>query len=200
MLENLGQVLPSAARKYGDKTGLIIDGREFSFNQLCAMSGRVANGLRGLGVVPGDRVTLCSQNRWEWIVSYYAIARVGAVINPINVMLTAEEVSFVVKGLRRQSADLIPGQRQCTARDQGSLAPAGSYFFWRRSSLGGSVVRRAAEGQSAGVRRRRDRGRSAVDDRIHVRHDRSTQGRYADSPGRSAQFEHDGERSRSDLE
>ena len=97
MLENLGQVLPSAARKYGDKIGLIIDGREFSFNQLCEMSGRVANGLLGLGVVPGDRVTLCSQNRWEWIVSYYAIARVGAVINPINVMLTAEEVSFVVK-------------------------------------------------------------------------------------------------------
>lgn len=97
MLENLGQVLPVAARKYGDKTGLVIEGHEFSFNQLCEMSGRVANGLRGLGVEPGDRVTLCSQNCWEWIVSYYAIARVGAVINPINVMLTAEEVSFVVK-------------------------------------------------------------------------------------------------------
>ena len=97
MLENLGQVLPVAARKYGDKTGLIFEGREFSFNQLCEMSGRVANGLRSVGVEPGDRVTLCSQNSWEWIVSYYAIARVGAVINPINVMLTPEEVSFVVK-------------------------------------------------------------------------------------------------------
>ncbi len=97
MLENLGQVLPVGAQQYGDKTALILEGREFSFNELSELSGRIANGLRGVGVGPGDRVTLCSQNCWEWIVSYYAIARVGAVINPINVMLTPEEVLFVVK-------------------------------------------------------------------------------------------------------
>jgi acyl-CoA synthetase (AMP-forming)/AMP-acid ligase II len=41
--------------------------------------------------------TLYAPNCWEWIVSYYAIARVGAVINPINVMLTSEEVCYVVE-------------------------------------------------------------------------------------------------------
>jgi long-chain acyl-CoA synthetase len=57
----------------------------------------MANALRGLGVSAGDRVTLYSQNCWEWIVGYYAIARLGAVVNPLNVMLSAEEVLFVVK-------------------------------------------------------------------------------------------------------
>jgi long-chain acyl-CoA synthetase len=97
MLENLGQVLPAGAQKYGDKTALVIGDRSFSFNDLNHLSGRVANGLRDLGIAPGDRVTLYSQNCWEWIVSYYAIARLGAVINPINVMLTPEEVLYVVK-------------------------------------------------------------------------------------------------------
>ena len=97
MLENLGQVLPVAAQKYGDKTALVIGGRSFSFNTLNDLSSRLANGLRELGITAGDRVTIYSQNSWEWIVSYYAIARLGAVVNPINVMLTPEEVLYVVK-------------------------------------------------------------------------------------------------------
>lgn len=97
MLENLGQVLPVAAQTYGDKTALVIGGRSFSFNDLNDLSGRLANGLHELGIAAGDRVTLYAQNCWEWIVSYYAIARLGAVVNPINVMLTPEEVLYVVK-------------------------------------------------------------------------------------------------------
>jgi long-chain acyl-CoA synthetase len=97
MLDTLAQVLPTGARRFGDRTALIFKGREFSFNQLCGLSGQLANALARLGVQKGHRVTLYSQNSWEWIVSYYAIARLGAVINPINVMLTPEEVLYVVR-------------------------------------------------------------------------------------------------------
>ncbi|GIS88960.1 MAG: hypothetical protein CM1200mP18_16700 [Gammaproteobacteria bacterium] len=61
------------------------------------MACRVANGLKASGVRPGDRVTLYSANCWEWAVSYHAIAKTGAVINPINVMLTSDEVKYVVR-------------------------------------------------------------------------------------------------------
>jgi long-chain acyl-CoA synthetase len=97
MLNALAEILPEGARRYGSKTALVCGDRSFSFNELCNLSGQMANALRGLGVVAGDRVTLYSQNCWEWIVSYYAISRLGAVINPINVMLTPDEVLFVVK-------------------------------------------------------------------------------------------------------
>jgi long-chain acyl-CoA synthetase len=97
MLETLAEVLPRGAQNYRDKTALVCGSTKFSFKRLCDLSGQMANALRGLGVSPGDRVTLYSQNCWEWIVGYYAIARVGAVANPINVMLTPEEVLFVVK-------------------------------------------------------------------------------------------------------
>ena len=96
MLETLGEVLPASARQYGDKTALVVGGRRFSFNELNALSNRLANSLRGIGVEAGDRVTLYALNSWEWVVSYYAIHKLGAVANPINVMLTPEEVGFVV--------------------------------------------------------------------------------------------------------
>jgi long-chain acyl-CoA synthetase len=97
MVENLGQVLPRAARKFPNKVALVCCGRSFTYKELTELSGRLANGLGALGVGCGDRVTLYSQNSWEWIICYYAIARIGAVINPVNVMLTPEEVMFIMR-------------------------------------------------------------------------------------------------------
>ena len=96
MLQTLGEVLPASARRFGDKTALISDGRRLGFRELNGLSNRLASSLRGIGVEAGDRVTLYAPNSWEWIVSYYAIHKAGAVANPINAMLTPEEVGFVV--------------------------------------------------------------------------------------------------------
>jgi len=96
MLQTIGQVLPAAAARFGAKTALVCDGQAFTFRQLDSLSARMAKSLRALGVSPGDRVTLYGPNGWQWIVSYYAIARAGAVINPVNAMLTADEVRFIV--------------------------------------------------------------------------------------------------------
>ncbi len=95
MINSIGQIPALAAQRYGDKTALIVPGRELTFNELDALSNRCASALVDLGVQPGDRVTLYSGNCWEWIVSYYGALKAGAVINPINVMLTPGEVEFV---------------------------------------------------------------------------------------------------------
>ncbi|MBV8104453.1 MAG: AMP-binding protein [Hyphomicrobiales bacterium] len=97
MLDSLGQVLPHAARAFGDRTALVIDGRTFSFRELDELSSALAASLVRLGVKPGDRVTLYAPNSWEWIVSYYGALKTGAVINPINVMLTPAEVAYVTQ-------------------------------------------------------------------------------------------------------
>jgi long-chain acyl-CoA synthetase len=97
MLQSLGQILPRAARLFGDRVALVADGREFSFRQLDARSGGLAHHLVRLGVAPGDRVTLYAPNSWEWIVSYYGALKAGAIVNPINVMLTPSEVAFVTR-------------------------------------------------------------------------------------------------------
>ena len=95
--KTIGQILPEAAAKFGNKTALVFNGRDFSFIELNTLTNRVANSLQDMDIGEGDRITLYAQNSWEWVVSYHAIAKLGAVINPINVMLTPEEVGFVVK-------------------------------------------------------------------------------------------------------
>ena len=97
MVTTLGEISRESAKRFGDKTALIIEDKSFSYKEIDAMACRVANGLKASGVRPGDRVTLYSPNCWEWAVSYHAIAKIGAVINPINVMLTSDEVKYVVE-------------------------------------------------------------------------------------------------------
>ena len=97
MVETLGDILPFAAQKYADKTGLVCGGRRFSFNELEALSNAFANSLAAAGVSAGDRVTLYGPNSWQWMVGYYGIAKNGAVVIPVNALLTAEEVVFIIK-------------------------------------------------------------------------------------------------------
>jgi len=97
MVQTLGEILPEAARRYGDKTALVIDGRSFTFNALETASNAFANGLAQAGVAPGDIVTLYGPNSWQWMVAYFAIAKTGAVVNPVNTMLTPEEVKYIVE-------------------------------------------------------------------------------------------------------
>ena len=88
MLDHLGQVAQAAADKFGDREALVFEERSFSYRELNTMVEAAAGGLAGLGLAKGDTITLYAANSWEWIVSYFAIARLGAVINPVNTMLT----------------------------------------------------------------------------------------------------------------
>lgn len=96
MLSTLGEVLPHSAALYKDKCALVAGGRRLTFIELNDLSDRMASGLAAIGVGRGDRVTLYAPNSWEWMVSYYGILKTGAVINPVNTLLTPEEIAYVV--------------------------------------------------------------------------------------------------------
>ena len=97
MLDHLGQLPAHAARMFQDREALVFEGRSFSFNELNDCIEKFAGGLLDLGIGQGDVVTLYAPNSWEWVVSYFAIARIGAVINPVNTMLTPTEIEYVVQ-------------------------------------------------------------------------------------------------------
>lgn len=50
-----------------------------------------------MGIAPGERVTLFGPNCREWPIAYYGILKIGAVVNPINVMPTPDEVRYIVE-------------------------------------------------------------------------------------------------------
>ena len=131
---DLGLIVTRAAQRFGSKTALIADGRTLTYQALDDLCERVAGGLHEIGVRPGNRVSLYSPNRWEWVVAYHAALRAGAVVNPINVMLTAEEVAFVLNDCGAaaiftsgEKAEVIAGMTRSlpTLRRVISFDPAG---------------------------------------------------------------------------
>ncbi len=96
-LRGPGDIIPSAAANHPDKIALITATRTLTFAELDDLSARAANGLRARGVQPGATVSLYGSNTWQWVVAYHAVLRAGAVVNPINVMLTPPEVAYVLR-------------------------------------------------------------------------------------------------------
>jgi fatty-acyl-CoA synthase len=93
---NLFQMLERSARSHlGERRAITFEGDERSFAAVRDRSLRMARGLDGAGVQPGDRVAVLMGNRHEWPETLFGIAALGAVCVPVNVLLTGREVRHV---------------------------------------------------------------------------------------------------------
>jgi len=101
--ETLPDVLDRRAAAGPDRP-LIIDGATVLTNaQVRAAAYRVAAGLRSLGVRAGDRIAVQLPNWPEYVLTYFALARLGAVIVPLMPIYRHKEVAYIL-GLTGASA------------------------------------------------------------------------------------------------
>lgn len=80
-----------------DNFAIIEGSRAVRYAELYDLVNRLSNGLKGLGVAQGSKVSLYLPNVSEFIISYYALQQLGAVVVPINVLLRAEEINYIVR-------------------------------------------------------------------------------------------------------
>ncbi|QSE86639.1 fatty acyl-CoA synthetase [Rhodococcus koreensis] len=108
----LADLLHRSAARYPGKTALIGSDRSFDFRELHAAVDRTAAALARRGLAHGDRLAILSRNNWQYVVVTYAAARLGVVLVPINFMLKAEEVAYILDHSGAQGviteADLQP--------------------------------------------------------------------------------------------
>ena len=71
--------------------------RRFTFEQWNKRINQTSHMLTGLGVKPGDRVALLAMNCVEFMESFMAIAKIGAIGVPLNWRLTPKELEFILK-------------------------------------------------------------------------------------------------------
>lgn len=101
----LTHYLDVAADRYPHKAAIVYGGRALSYGQLHTRVNALAGYLsQRLGVQPGDRVLLMSQNCPQFIEAFYAVMRAGAVVVPVNAMSTAEEVAYYMHNSGAQVA------------------------------------------------------------------------------------------------
>jgi acyl-CoA synthetase (AMP-forming)/AMP-acid ligase II len=73
------------------------DAGPFAVDGLAQRVELLAGGLEGWGVAPGDRVGIFMSNRREWLETWFAVARVGAVLVPLNTRFTLAEIQYVLQ-------------------------------------------------------------------------------------------------------
>jgi O-succinylbenzoate-CoA ligase len=71
-------------------------GRRFTFAELNERTNRVANVLLDAGIGPGDRVATLLKNGVEFVETYFAAAKIGAVFVPLNWRLVAAELAYIL--------------------------------------------------------------------------------------------------------
>ena len=80
-----------------EKTALNYKGNSITYGQLDQMVLAYASCLKKAGLKAGDKVVLSCLNSPEFIYSYFGTVRNGGIIVPINLMLTMEEIVYIVK-------------------------------------------------------------------------------------------------------
>jgi len=100
--EPLHKLLETAAERGPAGTAVIFPGAlgdsyRLSYGKLNELANRMANALASLGVKKGDRVALLMPNCPQFVISYYAVLKLGGIVVATNPLYSARELEFQIK-------------------------------------------------------------------------------------------------------
>ncbi len=95
--QTLGSLTAQACARWPDREALVVADRRWTFRELDADVDSVAKGLMAVGVAPGDHVALWMTNRAEWMFVMFAVAKVGAVLVPLNTRYRTADVGYTIR-------------------------------------------------------------------------------------------------------
>ena len=94
--KTIGAALDEASDRYGDKVATVFQNGEVTYNQLKQTADLIARGFLSLGIGKGDKVAIWMAGYAEWAHAYFALARIGAIMVPVNTRYRPEEVEYVL--------------------------------------------------------------------------------------------------------
>ena len=98
--KTLGELLSATALRHPRELAIVFGRKKINYHTLDHLTSRIAAGLLDLGVKKQDKVAIFLDNCPEFIISYYAILKAGAVVVPINYMLKTEEAKYILQDSR----------------------------------------------------------------------------------------------------
>src|SRR4051812_43067020 len=96
-MDGVGDIIRLNALSMPHQTALISDQGVFTYLELNLEINRVASALQNAGVGVGDRIAVLSRNCAEYVELYYAVAKIGALLVPLNFWHRAGEHSYVLE-------------------------------------------------------------------------------------------------------
>jgi long-chain acyl-CoA synthetase len=95
-MENVGHYLALNARRHPEKWALSYEDRTYTYGEFNQKVNRLAHGLIELGVKKGEKIALMMKNTDYFPISYFAAAKIGAILVPMNFRLVEMEVTYIL--------------------------------------------------------------------------------------------------------
>ncbi|WP_019121563.1 acyl-CoA synthetase [Brevibacillus massiliensis] len=92
----LGDILRRSRARNPDKTALRFEEEVLSYRQLDDTVNQAANAILAQGLKKGDRAAVLSRNSLDFAILNFALAKSGGIMVPINYMLNADDVAFIL--------------------------------------------------------------------------------------------------------
>ncbi|MDP2743655.1 MAG: AMP-binding protein, partial [Dehalococcoidia bacterium] len=92
-----------------DRPMVIFEGKKLTFSEINERANRLANALIKLGRKKGDLVAILQVNCPQYIETYFACAKAGLILSPLNFRAKAEELSYMLNFAETRT--LLMGER-----------------------------------------------------------------------------------------
>ncbi|MBN1534247.1 MAG: long-chain-fatty-acid--CoA ligase [Spirochaetes bacterium] len=135
--DTIGDITRRAARRYRDRKAIVFRDTVLTFGQLEEEACRFANLMRKYGIGKGDRVAIDAYNSHYYPISFFGLAKIGAVQVPINFMLNGEEIAYIVN---HSGAKLIIVEDSLYPAIEQKRAQFTSVAHWGFIDLAGSAM------------------------------------------------------------
>ena len=93
----LQHFLEDAARDHPHQIATVFFGARMTYREVDDEANRLAHALQKLGISKGDRVALVLPNCPQYLIAFFAVVRLGAIVTNINPIYTPREVELVAK-------------------------------------------------------------------------------------------------------
>ncbi|MFC4024608.1 acyl-CoA synthetase [Oceanobacillus longus] len=116
----LGDLLDRTKDRMPDKFAIAYNNKRLTFSELDDLVNQTAQSFLSDGMKKGDMVTVMSKNSLDFVVVNFALARIGAVMIPINYMLTREDIRYILE--HAEVNGLIASEEYAQVLDQSAVS------------------------------------------------------------------------------
>jgi len=92
-----GNMFDEIVLTYPENEAIVSGGQRINYREYKEKVDNLAQGLLSLGVKRSDKVSILMANYPEWLYSIFAIAKIGAVIVPINTRYKTAELQYILR-------------------------------------------------------------------------------------------------------
>jgi crotonobetaine/carnitine-CoA ligase len=124
----LSGLLASRAAANGAKTLLVHEGGELDWQAFAQRVDAAARALAARGIAHGDRVGALGNNSPDYVVLLFALARLGAILVPVNPDFGVQEASYILRHAGVRAVGAIP-RTLATAREAAQAIVPAPWFF-----------------------------------------------------------------------